>query len=440
MINIERYVNIISKPILLVGKGPSFDMYENILPCKYHVIALNHVGAKIASDVTSIIDIEVMIQVGHLIEKNTKHLLVPYIPHYKFNAGDKNIVQYASEIPSLKKMHDEGRVVWYNLNTTNIKKEGSVHYLAGINSGDTLFGILACNQIRIVHSLGIDGGVKYSDQFADLKPLTNGQNSFDAQSALIKSAERQLNSKLIPIGNLDVLNIYVGASPNQLIPTKVLEYSIKKNTSNPVNCHPLYNFAREHKVPTDPNNRPRTDFSFKRFLIPELANGKAFYMDSDMQVFGDLANLLSYDFEDHEILSCGGMDQFEHWQHSNYAFLLMDCDNIKWNIDSIVQMLDENKLNYETLMFEFKHAKVNPIFPPEWNSLDLYVTNKTKNIHYTDMSMQPWLNGSKSNQHPFGKIWWNELIDAIQTGFIQKSLFESEVNKRNVYIHNNYVT
>jgi len=439
MKNIEKYLEGAIKPILIIGKGPSFDKHIDILLDKYIVIALNHVGSKINSDITSIIDIEVMIDVGDMIEKKSKYLLTPYVPHKNFNASEKNILQYAEEIPSLKKMYNEGRIIWYNLNTTKTEKNGSAVYLGGVNSGDTLFALLACNNIKCVYSLGIDGGDKYSNNFSDLRPLTNGRSSFDDQSELIRKVENHFNAKLISLGELDTLKVYIGASPSQIIPTKVLEYSLKKHTNNPVKCYPLCNFERKHKVPDNPKNRPRTDFSFKRFLIPELTNGKAFYMDSDMLVFGDLANLLSYDFEDHEILSCCGMDQFEHWQHSNYAFLLMDCDKIKWSIDDIVKMLDENKLNYESLMFEFKHAKVNPIFPPEWNSLDLYVTKKTKNIHYTDMSMQPWLNGPKSNQHPFGKIWWNEFIDAIQTGFIQKNLFESEVEKRNIFVHKSYL-
>ena len=439
MISIEQYIEGINRPVLLIGKGPSYDYFEHILPSKYHTISLNHVGSKIKSDVTSIIDIEVMINTGDLIEKNSKYLLIPFIPHKDFNAGDKNILQYASEIRSLKKMYDEGRIIWYNLNTTKLNKDGSAVYLGGINSGDTIFGILACNNIKTVYSLGIDGGFKYSDEFSDLKPLTNGQSSFDNQSKLILEVENQLNSKLVSIGRMDSLNVYVGTSPNQMIPTKVLEYSIKKYTHNPVICNPLCNFKRDHKTPQDPNNRPRTDFSFKRFLIPELTKGKAFYMDSDMQVFGDLSKLLKYDFENYEILSCGGMEQFEHWKHSNFAFLLMDCDKINWNIDDIILMLDTNVLNYESLMFEFKHAKVKPGLPSYWNSLDSFIPEKTMNLHYTDMSMQPWLNGPKSNQHPFGKIWWNELISAIQTEFIPKELFELEVQKGNIYIHENYL-
>ena len=51
-------------------------------------------------------------------------------------------------------------------------------------------------------------------------------------------------------------------------------------------------------MPLAVENRPRTPFSFQRFLIPELCgySGKAIYLDADMQVFRDIRELWNYDF------------------------------------------------------------------------------------------------------------------------------------------------
>ena len=50
-------------------------------------------------------------------------------------------------------------------------------------------------------------------------------------------------------------------------------------------------------MPIDVQSRPRTPFSFKRFFIPQLTTGRAFYMDSDMIVFDDMGKLLESNFD-----------------------------------------------------------------------------------------------------------------------------------------------
>ena len=57
-------------------------------------------------------------------------------------------------------------------------------------------------------------------------------------------------------------------------------------------------------LPKDEKNRPRTGFSFFRFAIPELCNysDRALYLDADMQVFSDLAELWDIPFNKQRIL------------------------------------------------------------------------------------------------------------------------------------------
>ena len=70
---------------------------------------------------------------------------------------------------------------------------------------------------------------------------------------------------------------------------KVLEYSIRKNTAEEVDLvfmHPGWK-----SVPTG--------FSTHRYMIPELCNweGYAIFLDVDMLVLGDLAELMEYRVE-----------------------------------------------------------------------------------------------------------------------------------------------
>jgi len=52
-------------------------------------------------------------------------------------------------------------------------------------SGEAAFGVLAAMGVKEVWSLGIDGGKAYGEAFAHLRPLTNGQPSFDQHISAI---------------------------------------------------------------------------------------------------------------------------------------------------------------------------------------------------------------------------------------------------------------
>ena len=77
------------------------------------------------------------------------------------------------------------------------------------------------------------------------------------------------------------VRVYVGSQEAQMLPVKVLEYSIRKHTELPVEIFPLHHASIEVPMPRDPRNRPRTPFSFQRFYIPQLAGfrGRAIYLD-----------------------------------------------------------------------------------------------------------------------------------------------------------------
>ena len=93
------------------------------------------------------------------------------------------------------------------------------------------------------------------------------------------------------MSNDDVIKVYVGADRSQQLAVKVLEYSIQRHTTAPVEVIPMIDLPVP--VPKDPRNGQRTGFSYSRFCIPKLAgySGRAVYMDADMQVFKDIQEL-----------------------------------------------------------------------------------------------------------------------------------------------------
>lgn len=431
MKNLNNLFKEINKPILLIGKGPSFELNTKILINKYFSIALNHAVEYVKCDALSIIDVDVIRDIPDQIYKNAKNLIIPWRPHDKNNAhqpGSKTIADYCEQIEVLAKMRDEGRLYVYNASSAAVfgleNNNNFPTYNVYINNGDSIFAMLSNNSIREVYSIGIDGGTTYSDTFSKYTPGSNGR-TFDESLAVIVDVENKTNTKLIKIKDLEEIKVFVGCSQAEYVPTKVLEYSIKKHTHNPVTVTPLFQCNTTHRTPIKPQCRPRTPFSFQRFFIPSLTNGKAFYFDSDMLVFKDMSELLSYEFNGYDVISCKDMNIYGHWKGSEYAVLMLDCDNIEWNIDTIIDKLDSGELTYEKLMFEFAMAKVKPMFPPTWNSLDTYEEGKTANLHYTDMNTQPW----RKEGSPYKDIWFKYLKEAVTEGILNKETVFEHSNK-----------
>jgi len=98
--------------------------------------------------------------------------------------------------------------------------------------------------------------------------------------------------------NNDFIRIFIAATSAEWLPARVLEFSIREKTNLDVEIQYLYQSGIEVPVPHDIGNKPRTPFSFQRFLIPELCkhSGRAIYLDADMQVFHDISGLWNQSF------------------------------------------------------------------------------------------------------------------------------------------------
>ena len=414
----------LDKEFIILGKGPTINLLPNIDLDKYISIGLNHLGREKKVDIAHAIDYEVIKDCGPEFTRNAEYLLMPWVPNVGFRPHTKNLQELCEEDPVLMRYAKKGHLLTYN-------RKGYECSLGGVPinpiffSGDTVFQLLSFLGEKMIYSLGVDGGTKYGESFKDITPLENGRNTFDEQFNVIKEISKLTGSKFIKVGELEKIKVFVGSQHEQVIPAKVLKNSIRKHTRNPVEFTLLHENNIEYKTPNDPRKRPRTPFSFQRFLIPSLTEGKAFYLDSDMQVFGDMAELLEIDFGDYDVLSCGGMDKYSHWKGSEYAFLLIDCDKVSWDIHSIIDMLDTNKLTYEELMFDFKIATVGSIIDPNWNSLDTYEEGVTKLLHYTDMNKQPW----RYKGHPFEYIWKAGLMDSLESGVLLHNEYSEHIDR-----------
>ena len=162
--------------------------------------------------------------------------------------------------------------------------------------------------------------------------------------------------------------------------------------------------------PEDPVNRARTGFSFYRFLIPKLCNfeGRALYLDSDMQVFADMAELWEIPFDGDTVLCTYQPEPPAQWKDDpnfkpvrHLAVMMLDCSRLQWNIDEIIGGLDEGRYDYKQLMSDLcivAEEQISERIPVEWNSLEHYEPGVTKLVHYTVVPTQPW----KTDGNPLG--------------------------------------
>ncbi len=92
---------------------------------------------------------------------------------------------------------------------------------------------------------------------------------------------------------MDPVRIFVGYDPREAVAFHVLSHSIQTRASTPVSITPLMLSQLDGLIWRERDDLQSTDFSFSRFLVPYLCDfrGWAVFMDCDMLVLDDIANL-----------------------------------------------------------------------------------------------------------------------------------------------------
>lgn len=421
-----------SKPWLILGKGPSFAKVSQFDIDGFARLSLNDAARELSVDVAHAIDLQVIERSGDAIVRNAKVLVMPWHPHVDFRPARENLEEISSQDVYLRQLKSEGRLLWYNLGTAKDHRLESPVVGVRYFSAEAAINLLAQAGVRLIRSLGVDGGNAYSSRFKDLKDkslLTNRRSSFDRQFEEIARTILRTGVDFAPLDIDSPIRVYVATMPEQMLAVKVLEYSIKKHASMTTEVFPLHLSEIKIPQPRDQKNLPRTPFSFQRFLIPELAGrkGRAIYLDSDMQVFRDIKDLWTMPFDGAGLLAVRTRD--DSTRRPQFSVMLLDCMALDWDIERIVVMLDSGDLAYEDLMYEMKVARsVRSAIDPSWNSLEFFREGETALLHYTDMHTQPWVDTT----NPLGYLWFRDLFEAIDSGFITEDFVAEEIRRGHV--------
>lgn len=444
-----RREEIARQPWLVLGKGPSFQLRENFELRPYLTLGLNDVVREMAVTVAHAVDLEVIERNAEAIDANARFLLMPIRPRrYSLDACE-DLFSLAKRIPLLKHLLQRGRLICYQLLPATLT---SVQWLWARHSEEVqesiitptvwcrsfssvaAIAVLAACGVRVVRTLGIDGGSSYSRTFQDLDRetlLTNGRPDFNAQFQEIADLIRKFHLDLAPLDKATPIRIYIGASRREKLSARVLEFSIRRHASRSVVIQSMYALAERMTDEPWSTTTSGTNFSFFRFAIPQLTGfqGKAIYLDSDMLVCHDIQELWDVSFEGADLLATNAAEETN--QSACYSVLVLNCETLAWDVKHIVRDLEDGQYTYNALMRDC--CLVDPTrkrfaIPREWNSLESYEQGRTRLLHYTHVPTQPWI----STQNLLGKLWTTYLLDAIAEGFILVDEVVEEVRLGNV--------
>jgi lipopolysaccharide biosynthesis glycosyltransferase len=422
------------KPWLILGKGPTFSHLSETPVAEYNTISLNHAVRETKVDLAHVIDIDVVEDLGDVLLSNCRYVLIPRHPHVSSSpCSHLSIEDWIKAIPVLRALQEKNRLVVYDL---ALGKEDAEHDIPVVYfSSEAALGILGKLGAKTVRSLGVDGGRAYSKSFSDIEAkskLANGQSSFDLQFQRLDDIAAKYDIDYRPI--VEPMLIFVGADDSQMLAANVLAYSIHKHASRPVRVVPMCNL--NIPAPKDEKNRARTGFSFYRFAIPGLAKyrARALYLDSDMLVFQDLAELWDIKFGQQKIL-CTTQGVPDAWINHpgfhpgrQFSVMLLDCQRLPWKIEEIIDGLDQDRYSYAQLMFEcclVKPEEIEDRIPPAWNCLEHYEEGESKLLHYTVIPTQPWT----CDANPLGYLWEAALKEALETGWISAEEIDYNLEK-----------
>jgi hypothetical protein len=428
-----------SRDIWIAGKGPSLRFHAGFVPDDALVLAINHACTVLRCDFAIFTDVEALEDCAKFLEsaRNVK-VLLPNTPHLRNAPRSIDVERLRQRYPVLERLCIENRLfVFQTSNTRQRRGLGPVIELR-------YFSVEAAYQVAChmgatkISTIGVDGGSSYHwelDDTAHRRRLSNGRSSFDAQFRQLAVLNKRFG---VPMTDgVPSYKVFVGVAERELVAFKVLEYSIKKHASVPVSVVPLPPVTR---IPRSRANRARTPFSFSRYLIPELMNfnGVAVYMDSDMVVFSDVAELFSTPLDGSSVAVTSQVAVPEKWTNDphfrtgrQYSLMVIDCERARWHIDEVIGHLDSGEFRYEDLLYDLAiepSTNVRGDLDARWNHLESFVAGETKLLHFTVVPTQPW----KDPSQPLWSVWEQLFLEACERGYVSLELVEKSVRRGHV--------
>ena len=225
------------------------------------------------------------------------------------------------------------------------------------------------------------------------------------------------------------MKVFVGYDTREDMAYQVCKHSIERHSPT-AQVIPLKqnDLKRQGWYSRSPDKLASTEFTFTRFLVPELANfsGWAVFMDCDMLLRTDIAELFAqaddtkalmcvqHDYAPKEGIKMDGQTQTVYPRKNWSSMMLINCGhpaNKRLNID----LVNEKELN-GAYFHRFSWLESDDLIgelSPEWNWLVGHYKQpedgSPKLLHYTEGG--PWFENYRNCE--YNQEWKQELQDMM---------------------------
>ncbi|HEX6107228.1 MAG TPA: hypothetical protein VFZ26_16700 [Gemmatimonadales bacterium] len=393
----------VDRPWLILGKGPTFALRTRFDLSGFELLSLNHAVREQPVLLAHMIDLDVVDACGQTLLAQARHVVLPWYPHVGNAPGPRSLAELVPNHPLLRRLAGEGRLLWYDLSTTPRRHGPGPVVQATYFSAEAAVSLLAQAGVRRVRSLGVDGGVVYSDEFADLHGrtlLANGQPAFDLQFQGIARTILRTGVDFAPLDLPAPVAVYLADGGGGPLPARVLEFSVRKRTSMTVDVR-----------------APGAAIDAAETSEPAGTRHRAIVLHAESLLLDDLRTLWARPRD---------RDGVEVPQGSTAPALAVvtagETEAFAAMGSRALELVASPGAGGAAV------AERRRTLPAGWSHADRFVRGATAFLHFAAAERQPWV----STAHPLAHLWVAELLDAVRDGFVPLELIRSEVRQGRV--------
>lgn len=189
------------RPWLIVGKGPTLDKRLDFNLDHYFTLTLNHACEKVAPDIAHFTDLEAFAECAETCKETLATVAMPWYPHVDMRPSPNSLGKYLEFHPDLEHFAKLGKLISYNSTVASRLPKNKdlatirVRYFSAVAA----VNVLLAADVKLIRTLGVDGGKQYAKGFDSKDLLANGRPSFDVQFDEIHAAVRKHGATLAPL-------------------------------------------------------------------------------------------------------------------------------------------------------------------------------------------------------------------------------------------------
>ena len=407
------------------ARGPTFDRRDRFDLGAYNIIGINHVVRELHLDVAHVIDIDVVADCADAFAGNCDWLLMPRRPHERSEPGTRRLEDWFAELPVLRELDERApRLV-------------QRHHRAGRRGSPRSSTPASSARKPCCGSSGAWArarcGPSESTAVARTPPV---------RAPRADHAARQRPARFDV--QFDRLREIAGRVQPRLSAARRAAPRVHRHRrvadGRPPRARVLDPQAREHPRRGRPDARRRAPDAARpgeppahRVLVQPVPDpglcgyeGRALYLDADMLVFGDLAELCRPPFGDEPSCAAPPIRPMQWQGHEVVDHFGARLSGDAPRLRSAALEGRRCRRSARRRPLHLRGAHVRPsrstatpspaAIPREWNHLEEYDPASTRLLHYTVVPTQPW----KNDTNPLRTLWEPEFEAARKAGVVHR--------------------